>query len=219
MPCKCRDGLRRWHGQLHKLKESHIGGLEKFFCFVLYFLRLGSISEWLSFCITGGRTSGADHAGDRLIVDWYVVLKTFVVGLLLFVAVGHPLSWLVQIIVWYLLGEMYVSLLNVVFVGTLKEDRKISVGRSLLLLMFNAAQLVLSFAVFYRVYLHQDVRDALFTSVQVFSTLDAPENARILVTLQVALNFLFLAVLLARFLGMPEERRKQIKPAKEPKQS
>jgi len=31
MPCKCRDGLRRWHGQLHKLKESHIGGLEKFF--------------------------------------------------------------------------------------------------------------------------------------------------------------------------------------------
>ncbi len=201
--------------QLAELKESYTG-IEKFFCFVLYFLRLGSISEWLSFCVTGGRKDDDDHATDRLIVDWYVVLKTVLVALLLLVAVGHPLSWLVQAVVWYLLAEMYVSLLNVVFVGSLREDRRISVGRSVLLLMFNAAQLVLSFAVLYRVYLSQDVKDALFTSVQVFSTLDAPKNARKLVTLQVGLNFLFLAVLLARFLGMSEEKRKEIK---EPKQS
>jgi hypothetical protein len=77
---------------------------------------------------------------------------------------------------------------------------------SLLLLIFNAAQLVLSFVVFYRVCLHKDVRDAVYTSVQVFRTLNAPPHARTLVTLQVALGFIFLTILLAKFLNMPEEK-------------
>jgi hypothetical protein len=209
MPCRCRDGLNRWRKGLNELRESDKGGLERLFYFILYGLRLVSLSEWISFCITGGREDDANHATDRLIVDWYVVLKTFLVALLLCVVpTKHSLTWLVQLIVWYLLAEMYLSLLNIVFVGTLKQDRKISVGRSLLLLMFNAAQLVLSFAVFYRVCLHKDVRDAVYTSVQVFSTLGAPNDARTLVTLQVALGFIFLTVLLAKFLDMPEEKRK-----------
>src|SRR6185369_4780387 len=188
MPCKCRDGLQRWRAQLNGIKESKTGGIERLFYFALYRLRLISLSEWISFCITGGREDDAAHAKDRLIVDWYVVLKTFLVALLLILPAKHSLTWLVQLVVWYLLAEMYLSLLNIVFVGTLKQDRKISVGRSLLLLMFNAAQLVLSFAVFYRLCLHKGIRDAVYTSVQVFSTLGAPEHARTLVTLQVALG-------------------------------
>ncbi len=207
MPCKCRDGLARWRDQLNEIKKSETGGIERLFCFALYWLRLVSLSEWISFCIAGGRKDKAGQAKDQMIVDWYVVLKTFLVALLLIVPVKHSLSWLVQLVVWYLLAEMYLQLLNIVFVGTLKQDRKISVGRSLLLLMFNAAQLVLSFALFYRVYLNKGIRDAVYTSVQVFSTLGAPEHARTLVTLQVALGFIFITVLLARFLGMPKEEK------------
>jgi hypothetical protein len=216
MACKCREGLERWREGLNKLRESDKGGLERLFYFGLYWLRLVSLSEWLSFCITGGRA--ADHATDRNIVDCYVVTKTVLVAVLLIIvpAKHSLLTWFVQLIVWYLLAEMYLSLLNIVFVGTLKQDRKISVGRSLLLLMFNAAQLVLSFAVFYKVSLHKGVRDAVYTSVQVFSTLGAPEHARTLVTLQVALSFIFLTILLAKFLGM-DEKPAQTKRPKQPK--
>ena len=177
MPCRCRDGLKRWRKGLNELRESDKGGLERLFYFILYRLRLVSLSEWISFCTTGGREDHADHATDRNIIDRYVVSKTFLVALLLlFVPAKHSLTWLVQLIVWYLLAEMYLSLLNIVFVGTLKQDRKISVGRSLLLLMSNAAQLVLSFAVFYKVCLHKGLKDAVYTSVKVFSTLGAPQN-------------------------------------------
>jgi len=217
MPCRCREGLERWREGLKELRESDKGGLERLFYFGLYWLRLVSISEWLSFCITGGRENAPDHARDRNFVDCYVVAKTVVVAvLLLLVPAKHSLTWLVQLFVLYLLAEMYLSLLNIVFVGTLKQDRKISVGRSLLLLMFNAAQLVLSFAVFYKVSLHKGVRDAVYTSVQVFSTLGAPEHARTLVTLQVALSFIFLTILLAKFLGM-DEKPGQTKRPKQPK--
>jgi hypothetical protein len=217
MPCRCRDGRERWRKGLNELRESDKGGLERVFYFILYGLRLVSLSEWISFCITGGREDDADHAKDRLIVDWYVVLKTLLIAVLLyFVPAKHSLTWLVQLIVWYLLAEMYLSLLNIVFVGTLKQDRKISVGRSLLLLMFNAAQLVLSFAVFYKVFFHKGVRDAVYTSVKVFSTLGAPEHARTLVTLQVALGFIFLTVLLAKFLDT-EDKPAQTKRPKQQK--
>jgi hypothetical protein len=221
MPCRCREGLKRWRKGLDELRESDKGGLEKLFYFALYRLRLVSLSEWISFCITGLRETAADHATDRLIVDRYVVIKTVLVLplLLYFVPAKHSLmTWPVLFIVSYLLAEMYLSLLNIVFVGTLKQDRKISVGRSLLLLMFNAAQLVLSFGVFYKVCLHKGVKDALYTSVQVFSTLGAPQHARTLVTLQVASGFIFLTVLLAKFLSMPEEKRAQTKRPKQPKE-
>jgi hypothetical protein len=221
MPCRCGDGLRWWREGLDELRASDKGGLERLFHFILYRLRLVSLSEWISFCIIGARETAADHAKDRNFIDGYVVIKTVLVLplLLLLVSAKHSLmTWLVLFIVWYLLAEMYLSLLNVVFVGTLKPERKISVGRSLLLLMFNAAQLVLSFAVFYKAFFHKGVKDALYTSVQVFSTLGAPQHARTLVTLQVASGFIFLTVLLAKFLSMPEEKRAQTKRPKQPKE-
>jgi hypothetical protein len=218
MPCRFRDGLKRWREGLDELRESDKGGLERRFYLGLYWLRLVSLSELFSFCITGGRDNPADQVKDRNFIDWYVVLKTVFVGVLLCVVPAkHSLTWLVQIGVWYLLAEMYLSLFNIVFVGTLKQDRKISIGRSLLLLMFNAAQLVLSFAVFYKVYLHKDVRGAVYTSVEVFSTLGAPPHARTLVTLQVALGFIFLTILLAKFVNMPDEKPAQPKRPKQPK--
>jgi hypothetical protein len=66
--------------------------------------------------------------------------------------------------------------------------------------------------------LRLDAWEATYWSVQVFSTLGFPEKSPKLVTLQVALNFIFLAVLLARFLGMPEEKRKQTEETEQQKQ-
>lgn len=93
MPCRCGDGLKRWRKGLDELRrESEKGGLERCFYFILYRLRLASLSEWISFCITGLRETADDHAKDRLIVDWYVVSKTFLVAVLLFLVPAKTLS-------------------------------------------------------------------------------------------------------------------------------
>jgi len=205
MPCKCREGLTRWQANLKQIEQLDIGGLEKGFCHALYRLRLASILEWLSLCIVGGRGDDdhAAHKTDRLIVDFYVVGKTLLVALLMLLPTKF-LAWYVQLFVWYLLAEMYVALLNVVIIGTLNTERKISVGRSLLLLMFNAIQLVLSFALFYRAHAGVGPWQAFVNSVHVFSTLALPDKAEKLETTQIILNFIFLAIILARFLGMPD---------------
>jgi hypothetical protein len=214
MPCKCGVGFNRWRAGLKEITQG-TAGIEKINCLVLYVLRLVSISEWISFCITGGRKDDASHETDRRIIDYYVFLKTFLVGLLFFI-VPNWLPWWFEFFGWYLLAEMYVSLLNVVFVGTLKRDRGIRIGRSLLLLMFNASQLVLSFALFYRVHADLTWTTAFKNSIHVFSTLRLPEQAPKLETAQIVLNFVFIAILLARFLGMPSSDTTSEKNSEQP---
>jgi hypothetical protein len=77
-----------------------------------------SLSEHISFWVTGDRKQKSDHAKDRLIVERYVIGKTIVVAVLLSLRTAY-LSCLVQVAVWYVLVEMYVQLLTIVFVGTL----------------------------------------------------------------------------------------------------
>lgn len=203
MKCRCRDGLERWRTGLNEIKaNAEIGGLEKVFALLFYSSRLVLISEWLSFCIVGAIRGKADKDKDRCITDLYVALKTIFVALSVALPL-EPVSWVMRAVLSYLLAETYLSLLNVVFIGTLPQERKISIGRTLLLLIFNAVQIVLTFALFYRTPLYPDKWKAIYTSVQVFGTISFPaDQAPGLATVQIALDFIFLAVVLARLVGM-----------------
>jgi predicted branched-subunit amino acid permease len=61
---------------------------------------------------------------------------------------------------------------------------------------------VLSFAIFYRLQLpHLPAPDALFKTLLVFGTIGYPLGAEVIVALQIAIDFLLLAVFLAVFVG------------------
>jgi hypothetical protein len=67
--------------------------------------------------------------------------------------------------------------------------------------MLNVAQVVLAFAIFYRLTLHIPARHALFEAVGVFGTISYPKGANAIVGLQIVIDFMLLAVFLAFFVG------------------
>src|SRR5262245_48904902 len=132
------SGLKRWSGEFRKIwLNSKFVGIEKWTRRGLYFLRILSLSEHLSFFIVGAKFSRAQYRRDSWITDFYVVGKTILVALLIFL----PDCWLSVWLATYLLAELYVVLLNVVILGTLPDERPISIPRSLLLLILNAFQI------------------------------------------------------------------------------
>jgi hypothetical protein len=186
-----RSGLKRWSRTLQEiLVDSKVAGIEKWVRRCLYFSRILSISEHLSFFIIGAKYSRREYRRDLWITDLYVLGKTIVVALLVFLperllAAG---AWIVS----YLLTEMYLALLNVVFVRTLPDQRPISIPRSLLLLILNAFQIIATFALYYRIVLSLDPGAAIASSFQVFGTVGHPVNdsghGSYLVALQIALR-------------------------------
>jgi hypothetical protein len=199
-----RSGLKRWSRTFQEIwVDSKVAGIEKWARRFLYFLRILSISEHLSFFIIGTNYSRKEYRRDLWITDLYVVGKTIFVALLAFLperllAAG---AWIVS----YLLAEMYLALLNVVFVRTLPNERPISIPRSLLLLILNAFQIIVTFALYYRIVLSLDPGAAIASSFQVFGTVGHPArdsgHGSYLVALQIALDFVFIAILLASFVG------------------
>jgi hypothetical protein len=68
--------------------------------------------------------------------------------------------------------------------------------------MFNVAQVVLIFAIFYRTERPGlEASDALVTALLVFGTVGYDELAKHLAGFQIAIDFLLLAVFLAHFVG------------------
>jgi hypothetical protein len=200
-------------------RDSKVAGIEKWARLSLYFSRILSISEHLSFFIIGAKYSREQYRRDLWLTDSYVLGKTIVVGLLAFL----PASLLPvgAAIATYFLAEMYSALLNVVFVSTLPDERPVSLPRSLLLLILNAFQLIVTFGLYYRLVLGLDPGTAIASSFLVFGTVGYPANesgdGRYLVALQIGLDFIFVAILLARFVGeavnpSAEERRRTDSP-------
>jgi hypothetical protein len=76
---------------------------------------------------------------------------------------------------------------------------------ALLLLILNAFQIIATFALYYRIVLSLDPGAAIASSFQVFGTVGHPVNdsghGSYLVALQIALDFVFIAILLASFVG------------------
>jgi hypothetical protein len=86
-----------------------------------------------------------------------------------------------------------------------------SAERSLILFMCNVIQIVFMFAIWYQLEAALDRREALFYSLIVLATLGFPDRARFVVELQIATDFILLAVFLARLVGKVGIRAEEAK--------
>ena len=110
------------------------------------------------------------------------------------------MSWFVAC---YLPASTIVVLFNVLFLTKLSFIGPVaSYERTLLLFLVNIVQVVLAFAILYRLTLpNLNAWKALFKSLLVFGTIGYPEGAEPIVGIQIATDFVLLAVFLAFFVG------------------
>ena len=100
----------------------------------------------------------------------------------------------------YFLSATIIILLNVTFLTKLFGP-VVSNERTLLLFGFNVAQAILTFAIWYRFVLDLGAGRALFEALLVFGTIGYPEGADTIVSIQIATDFMLVAVFLAVFVG------------------
>jgi hypothetical protein len=108
-----------------------------------------------------------------------------------------------ELVADYLLASTIVVLLNVLFLSKLSFiGPPASNERTLLLFMFNVAQVVVIFAIFYRLKLpFLSACDALLKALLVFGTISYPREAEGIAGVQIVIDLVLLAVFLAFFVG------------------
>jgi hypothetical protein len=104
------------------------------------------------------------------------------------------------IICSYFSWSTIVVLLHVVFLSKPLGDVA-SPERSLILFICNVTQVVFMFSIWYQLEAHLPKGDALFNTLLVLGTLGSPDNAKVVVGLQIATDFLLLAIFLAHLVG------------------
>lgn len=179
-------------------QERRVHGLELVFDTALLALRYLSLSYWLRRVLPAPdsvqRTS-RDNA-----IDVYSIVQLVILSLLL---VGAPIAS--TVIASYILFELYLNLLNIVFIGKFPKINAppASVERSILLFILNIVQVVMVFGIFYRDWLGLTRLEAVFKAVLVFGTVGYPEpgNLAPLVALQVFLDVILVLLVLSSFAG------------------
>jgi hypothetical protein len=189
------DGLTEWCGDLKKIYVTpEVRGIERVFDLTIFALMIVTLSQIIQF-FWGRRGQGPSY-----FVDVYVLAAIIVLGCLLWVSDGVP--WVSAGVAGYLLGSTIIVLFNVLFLTKLSFIGPVASNeRTLLLFILNVAQVVLAFAIFYRLKLHIPASDALFNTLLVFGTVGYPLEAEAIVGLQIAIDFLLLALFLAFFVG------------------
>lgn len=217
-----------WSQQIRNLwsKESEVHGLLRVFDSTLVALRFVSVSYvlkdvvlptlWAWRATSSGRQ--ADAKKMRLcrdaLIDFYCICQ---LPLLLFSEHFFSLS-VSGILAIYIVFEIYLNLLSIFFVprrktiGPTKPGEKpsainepsTSIERNILLVFVNVIELVVAFAIFYK-YLTPTLhfRDALFDAVLVFGTVGYSDHAehRVLVAVQILLNFVLIVTILGGFVS------------------
>jgi hypothetical protein len=120
---------------------------------------------------------------------------------------------LVAILCSYFLFSTVVVLLHVVLLSKVFGDIE-SAERSLILFMCNVVQLVFTFSIWYELEANQARGEALLNAIFVFGTLDYPHNAMVVVAVQIATDFLLLAIFLAHIVGRVGYRENRISEGK-----
>jgi hypothetical protein len=147
-------------------------------------------------------------------IDAYCLFQLFTLRGLLFLCNWPTVAWVAAI---YILFEMYLNLVSIFFLPRQKDigppepddspaavnEPSTSVGRSILLLFVNVLQIVLAFGTLYKRSTPGLTPFTAFSSdVFVFGTVSTPSGAPpLLVSLQVLLDFLLVASILASFVG------------------
>lgn len=211
-----------WAQKIHRLwKADQIHGIELVFDIGVLALRYLSISYWskdvwLNWYLDERRIS--DGRRRRIwrdsLIDAYCLFQLFTLWGLLFFCNWPTVAWVVAI---YILFEMYLNLFSIFFLPRQKDigpakpgdspaavnEPSTSVERSILLLFVNVLQIVLAFGILYEKSTPGLTSFTAFSSaVFVFGTVSTPNGApALLVALQVFLDFLLVASILASFVG------------------
>ena len=214
--------MPRWRRKIYDLwKADEIHGIELVFDTCLLALRYISVSYWSKEVLLKwylDRRGILVHRSRRIwrdnLIDIYCLLQLFALWAILFRLHWPELGWLVAT---YILFEMYLNLFSIFFLPRQKEigppkpcdspaavnEPSTSVERSILLLFVNVLQIALAFGIFYnKSILGLTPSEALSSAVLVFGTVGLPSGAPpLLVALQIFLDFLLVASILASFVG------------------
>jgi hypothetical protein len=201
-------GRTEWLDGLQKItKAPNLPGIEKPAGVLLFILKTFVLTEFIQL-FWNWKTN---QKWKKWLPDCYVGLVTVFLFILL---VWFPIRW----IAIYFLASIIVYLLNVVLL-----DHKVFGGvrspeRSLILFMLNVVQVVLIFAILYRLERPEELggwRDALVDALLVLGTVAVPFalKERPIAAFQVAVDFVLLAVFLAHFVGRPgQDDKKDLAP-------
>jgi hypothetical protein len=172
-----------------KIDRGGLEGIEWLTARFLYALWVPTLAFWLRIFLS-------KYFREALIVEVYVaasVAVTFVAWLLM------ANCWWAILCSWFLFSTVVV-LLHVVLLSKIFGDVQ-SVERSLILFICNVVQLVFTFSIWYEL-THLPKGKALFSAILVFATLGYPKEApTLLVGIQIATDFLLLAIFLAHIVG------------------
>lgn len=190
-------GLKEWSYTLGRIYSTiEVRGIEWLFDLVVFFLMILTPSLHVQSLLWGrGLNVSARFA------EWYTATVFVLLWLLLWSNFSSS-SWV--LLAGYLLATTLIVLFNVTFLPKLSFiGPSVSAERSLLLFIFNLAQTVVTFAIFYRWSLNEAPSDALFKSLLVLGTVGYPteKGARLIVGSQIMTDILLLAVFLAFFVG------------------
>jgi hypothetical protein len=179
--------------------SDQASGLERYTALALRASMFLSLGYWVTRLFSGPKT--------YIAIELYVLLRLAVLTVLLINSAEITVCYVM--IASYCGVELYAYLLNIVFTSKYRQSpvKVKSVERSLLLFFLNAAEINVWFGILYCFIMQKNSAEGLHTALLVFGTLGAPqldpkpEFLDMIVTLQIALDFVFVVILAGAIVG------------------
>ena len=176
-------------------RSETVGGIERFFVASILLLRGLSISYWMRAYLPSA-SSERRRIRDN-IIDIYCVVQVVTVSAVL---VFYPRGIIPIVIGAYILFEMFLVNLNIIFAGKFPtiQAPPASIERTVILLFINLIEVMVIFAIFYANAGLSRI-DAIFKSTLVLGTAGYPEFqgiTRLIVALQIFLDLALVLLLL-----------------------
>jgi hypothetical protein len=178
--------MREWWDGLKKIQRQTLG-IERWVGIPLYGLKLLLLTQWLH--VVFGRL-------PSWVTDLYAVVVLALSISIFFWCPSVPLAW---VSAYFSVGTLLV-LLNVVLLRNVFPDIE-SPERTLLLFMCNLAQIVFMYATWYHLEGSYAQGEALRKSMLVLATIGYPDKTPTIAELQIATNFILLAIFLGQLAG------------------
>jgi hypothetical protein len=196
-----------WEMLAYIAKTRELTGAERSIAWSVYYSRIFSIAFWLLIPFEVESKSASTRRHE--IIECYLFCELAILFGLFCLAGAIPV--VSSYLAGYFLAHVFLALLDIIFVGRLEKMRQvISVERSLLLFVVNAAEIVVAFSIFYRAILCYPPFAALITALLVFGTVVPLESnlrnadqqlVNFIVGGEICCDFLFIAVFLGAFIG------------------
>jgi hypothetical protein len=189
--------VRHWLLQKREIDEN-LNGIEWLTAHVLSTLRLLSVSFLIKNVFL---TRDAEGKKTHDVFTEFYVLGVFALLIAILVCSNFTDRWPIVVAIYFLAESIDSLAVGVMLKKLPSSQSPISIERSLILLLVNAAEITVGFSVIYRVLLPVEPDLALFYAVSVFATIGAPPGGHGIVVAQVACNFVFLAVFVATYVS------------------